>query len=394
VAFRNSAIILDEIHLLNPIMLKLLTYFIKSYKNEYSLKLLCMSATLPSALMKYLRDELGLLPSAVLDFGDEYRRRKKRIKFELRRSDIMESVDEIRREYENGRRILVILNTVRKAIQFRKKLGDLGEVQTLHARFMYCDRRSKEKKLDELNSKTKPHVLVATQICEVSLDVSYQSLYTEAAPLSAMIQRFGRVNRKSEVETESSNVHIFLPEEAERSTYYPYEPSDICDCWHALERLEGPLLKNEWQLIEEFDRLMTYDRFRGELQKVAERRLNLDAWETILQGFYCIDINEQSLMEILEYRDSFTTLALPHPVMIEDAYRREKMTELLHNLNEARGKMEWKKWQMLFAKAKEMSVPVPIRWIRKHPPESNVFPVVRFPETQYSLDLGLVSKIE
>jgi len=226
------------------------------------------------------------------------------------------------------------------------------------------------------------------------LDVSYQSLYTEAAPLSAMIQRFGRVNRKSETETDGCNVHVFLSEDTGNNTYYPYEPSDIDDCWHTLEMLEGPLLKNEWQLIEEFDRCITYDRFRGELKKVADRRLNLDAWERILQGFYCIDVNEQSLKEILEYRDSFTTLALPHPEMIQDDNRRRQMTELLHDINEARGKMEWRDWQRLFTRAKEMSVPVPVRWIRKYAPENNVFPVVRFPKTQYSLDLGLVSEIE
>jgi len=391
VAFRNSAIILDEVHLLNPVMLRLLTYFVRSYKSDYNLKLLCMSATLPKALMQYLKAELNLSPSAKLDFGNEYKKRKKRIRFDLTKNDIETSVDEIRREYEKGKKILVILNTVRKAIEFRKKLEDLAEVQTLHARFMYCDRRNKERSLEELASR--PHVLVATQICEVSLDVSYQSLYTEAAPLSAMIQRFGRVNRKSEVETDKCNVHVFLSEGVEESTY-PYEPSDIADCWHALENLEGPLLKNEWQLIEEFDKSMTYDKFREELHKVADRRLNMDVWEEILQKFYCIDASEQSLMEILEYRDSFTTLALPHPEMINDDSRKEKIERLLDDLNEARGKIEWKKWQVLSASAKEMSIPVPLRWIRKYPPENNIFPVVRFPETHYSLDLGLVSKIE
>jgi len=392
VAFRNSAIILDEVHLLNPVMLRLLTYFVNSYKNDYNLKLLCMSATLPKSLMKYLRGELNLSPSAKLDFGNEYRKRKKRIRFDLTRNDILTSVDEIRREYEKGKKILVILNTVRKAIEFRKKLENLAEVQILHARFMYCDRRNKEGMLEKLASR--PHVLVATQICEVSLDVSYQSLYTEAAPLSAMIQRFGRVNRKSEVETDKCNIHVFLSEGAEESTYYPYEPSDIADCWHALEKLEGPLLKNEWQLIEEFDKSMTYDKFKEELHKVADQRLNMDVWEEILQKFYCVDASEQSLMEILEYRDSFTTLALPHPEMIHDDSRKKKIERLLDDLNEARCKTEWKKWQVLSASAKEMSIPVPLRWIRKYPPENNVFPIVRFPETYYSLDLGLVSEIE
>jgi CRISPR-associated endonuclease/helicase Cas3 len=38
-------------------------------------------------------------------------------------------------------------------------------------------------------------VLVATQVVEVSLDVSFDTLFTEVAPVDDLLQRFGRVNR-------------------------------------------------------------------------------------------------------------------------------------------------------------------------------------------------------
>jgi CRISPR-associated endonuclease/helicase Cas3 len=38
-------------------------------------------------------------------------------------------------------------------------------------------------------------VLVATQVVEVSLDIDFDTIFTEPAPLEALIQRFGRVNR-------------------------------------------------------------------------------------------------------------------------------------------------------------------------------------------------------
>lgn len=37
---------------------------------------------------------------------------------------------------------------------------------------------------------------MATQVVEVSLDVDSDTLYTEPAPLEALVQRFGRVNRR------------------------------------------------------------------------------------------------------------------------------------------------------------------------------------------------------
>ncbi|WP_315815128.1 hypothetical protein [Paraflavitalea speifideaquila] len=39
-------------------------------------------------------------------------------------------------------------------------------------------------------------LLVGTQAIEVSLDIDYDILFTEAAPIDALIQRFGRVNRR------------------------------------------------------------------------------------------------------------------------------------------------------------------------------------------------------
>ncbi|MBL7827104.1 MAG: hypothetical protein JNJ57_10765, partial [Saprospiraceae bacterium] len=41
-------------------------------------------------------------------------------------------------------------------------------------------------------------LLVGTQAIEVSLDIDYDIIFTEPAPLDALIQRFGRVNRKRE----------------------------------------------------------------------------------------------------------------------------------------------------------------------------------------------------
>jgi len=42
----------------------------------------------------------------------------------------------------------------------------------------------------------KPCLVISTQVVEVCLDISFDRMITEAAPLDALIQRFGRINRK------------------------------------------------------------------------------------------------------------------------------------------------------------------------------------------------------
>ena len=60
-------------------------------------------------------------------------------------------------------------------------------------RFNGRDREKKRNK-DLRNNQ----LLIGTQAIEVSLDISYDVLYTEIAPYDALLQRFGRVNRRGE----------------------------------------------------------------------------------------------------------------------------------------------------------------------------------------------------
>ncbi|MEM3514841.1 MAG: CRISPR-associated helicase Cas3' [Candidatus Hadarchaeum sp.] len=394
VAFRDSSIILDEVHLLNPVMLTLLTHFVELYKEKYGLKLLLMSATLPNALQKHLKWRLKISDDAFLDFGDEYKRRKKRIRFNIYCDDIIKSVDEIPLEYENGKKILVITNTVEKAVKLRKRLqkqvGD-DNVMLLHSRFMYCDRREKELKLEDLMRR--PHILVATQVCEVSLDVSYDRLYTELAPLGSMIQRFGRVNRYYETIVDGYNIHIYYPRELRYGEkYYPYEKCETDDCWYTLEKLKGPSLESEWQLIEEFDRLVSYDTFEKDLEE-SGGKVDVGTWGEIFQNFYSFDVEEEELKEIVEYRDSFTKLILPHPEMLQNEKRKMEIVQLLEEYEKLRKKtvkISYERWIKMFAQAKELSVPVPVRWLRESNIEKKIFPIAKIPKANYNSAFGLV----
>jgi len=98
-----------------------------------------------------------------------------------------------------------ILNTVGRAQNLyralKRQLAAEGvDVDLLHARYPFDDRQTREQRtLDAFGrgSEGRPHkaVLVATQVIEQSLDVDFDLLVTDLAPLDLVLQRAGRMHR-------------------------------------------------------------------------------------------------------------------------------------------------------------------------------------------------------
>lgn len=393
VMFRNAGLIVDEIHLLNPLMLKLLIYFIKQYRRLYNLKVLFMSATLPSYLIRYLSEELELEKASLKDFSLGYEK-KRRIMWRYFEDKIDNHMEEMVRKKGSGKKVLIIVNTVEKAIKLGRKLESEFKFKygedfiVLHARFMYLDRREKEEWI-EIHKKN-PHILIATQVCEVSLDISYDFLFTELAPVPALIQRFGRVNRYGE-ETDNINCYIFEIDESDkekiRKGKYPYSEKELDYARRILKELEGDKLRNEKLLIEKLDELITYEEFQKELEDIYRKKINIEAWERLLKFFYSFEVNEEEIKNMLEYREGFTTMIIPWYEMIED----EKLKVYVKNLIEKDiSKFSFEERKKYFACLKEIVIPIPIWWIRvKEPQIEKGFPIVDIKGRLYNRKYGM-----
>jgi CRISPR-associated endonuclease/helicase Cas3 len=113
-----------------------------------------------------------------------------------------DNLELIKNDLKNGSRVLVVCNTVKQSQNVFEKLknNDLYNSLLLHGSFNGKDRNSIEEKLllseNSENDFTKVSLLVGTQAIEVSLDIDFDAIYSEPAPIDALIQRFGRVNRK------------------------------------------------------------------------------------------------------------------------------------------------------------------------------------------------------
>lgn len=193
----NARVIIDEIHLYSPYTLGLIISTIEYLKENFNTKFYIMTATMPTKLQNLLGKTLGdfklIKDKELLD--------KSRNVFEVKDCFIDEYLDVISSNIENGKKVLIVVNTVDKAIELFENLKVVAENSNkkavcYHSRFIKKDRSKKEIEIFELDKKNDGGVLIATQVVEVSLDIDFDILFTENAPIDAIIQRAGRVNRK------------------------------------------------------------------------------------------------------------------------------------------------------------------------------------------------------
>ncbi|MBN9461272.1 MAG: CRISPR-associated endonuclease Cas3'' [Burkholderiales bacterium] len=126
---------------------------------------------------------------------------------------------------------LVIVNTVRRAVALYAALADVLEASTarllIHSRYRPPERRALEEHLRA--GAGDDRVVVATQAIEAGVDMTSAVLFTELAPWSSMVQRFGRCNRAGELnDTGGAEVRwIDIETEADRASARPYEVEDL-----------------------------------------------------------------------------------------------------------------------------------------------------------------------
>ena len=132
------------------------------------------------------------------------------VRVELHDDDVSALADTLREALAEGGCVLVVRNTVTRvqetANELRRMFGSEIDVSVAHSRFMGPDRAAKDRWLLsrfgspghlDRNGGQRPvrHVVVASQVAEQSLDIDFDLLVTDLAPIDLVLQRIGRLHR-------------------------------------------------------------------------------------------------------------------------------------------------------------------------------------------------------
>lgn len=195
----GACIVFDEVHSYDPALAGLTLGTARLF-HKLGANLMFISATLPRFLDTTIRDLVPCQPIRPDSSHERDRDILSRLRHVIRVEDasLFELLPRIVADALSGLSVLVVCNHVSSAQAMAEALRPrVGRdaVCLFHGRFNMRDRALIE---GRLTSVPLPAVLVATQVLEVSLDISYRCGYLEAAPIDALAQRMGRVNRRGE----------------------------------------------------------------------------------------------------------------------------------------------------------------------------------------------------
>lgn len=294
-----SKVVIDEIQAYSPEIVAVLLKGLQMINNLDG-KFMVMTATLPRIYREKLQ-EMGIK----FEYN-EFIKDTKRHKFEIIDKSINEDIDEIKEKSKN-KKVLIIVNTINKAIELYKFLKNEGveKVNLLHSRFEQEDRSEKERDIKEFSKqKDESGIWITTQIVEASLDIDFDMLYTEMSTLDSLFQRFGRCYRSRKYEGKEPNIKIHIKETSGVGYIYDKEihqksiellqdyngqileektKIDLVDKLYSKEMLQNTdFYKKFNEAFRVLDNIIDYDTSKNDAQRILRNINNIDVIPKII----------------------------------------------------------------------------------------------------------------
>ncbi len=247
VDLKGCDVILDEIHTYSETTQAIVLKIVEILCN-IGCHVHIGTATMSTALHNRLIDILGgldqvyevFLPDKVLDTFNRHI---------IYKSDSIELLSvTIEEAIQQKQKILFVCNQVKRSQSLFQSLAERYpnvKKMLVHSQFKRGKRSQLESDLRNVYNQSKEAcIVVSTQVVEVSLDISFDLMITECAPIDALIQRFGRINRRRAVDTIGHYKPIYVLKPPEKKIdALPYDLETLERTYEVLP--DGELMKEK-----------------------------------------------------------------------------------------------------------------------------------------------------
>lgn len=229
-----SVFVFDEIHSFDPTLFSYLLRFLKEFDKA---PVLLMSASIDRSRKEALLEVCRNRGEVEIIDGPKEREEAKR--YRIIQGDAASAWEKALVVYSGGGKVLWICNTVSRASKYFRQAQNQGiRAIPYHSRYKYKDRLKLHRKtIDGFATTGNPIFAVTTQVAEMSLDISADLLISEFAPVPALIQRLGRLNRSHDIPAAIDDAYLYRPENMK-----PYDEEQLhgMDDWTTAMADEKP----------------------------------------------------------------------------------------------------------------------------------------------------------
>lgn len=340
-ALANAHVVIDEIHTLDHYQSELLVPLL-TWLGLTRTRVTFLSATFPqwqrkrflTAYTGHKPEEGGIFPSAESADVENFMTSQTvlsvptyTIDFTFAEPDYpdLESTHiqwaiEHRHEFPSAR-LGIICNTVKRAQAIAQNLSDLGEtVILLHSRMTAEHRKRNAELLEQTigsNGQGTALTVVGTQTIEASLDIDLDLLSTDLCPAPSLIQRAGRVWRRTDIDRKNRipgitnlPIQVVKPSSPETWMLKPYYPAELQRTWGFLQdnpTFECPTMNQDFvdAAAVTLDSILTSEDLDQFAENSAALRKGKDKSEKLANALHPLStIKEFSDMTDKNFNDS------------------------------------------------------------------------------------------
>jgi len=331
-----SKVVIDEIQMYDA---ELLAYVIHGLELVVQVggKVNVMTATLPPFVRDLLKCHITFVEGMFTKHA-EPRHSIKVLHKRLNSDDILSCYYENEKEGRSNK-ILVICNTISEAQRMYDRIHEANDnihVDTFHTRFIGEDKKKKEEAILEFgrtddgqgNIDKRTGIWITTSICEASLDIDFDYLFTELQYTTSLLQRLGRCNRKGVKVICGYNCYVYTEIDEKLIKYKGRTRGFIdADLYHlsvqSLEHVDGPVTEEEkMQWLEEYF--------------TTEKVQNSEYYQDYQRAYKGVVIRDE-VSDLFDIPDQLRHILsidiIPSTVVNEEKSREryERAIEVLHN---------------------------------------------------------------
>jgi CRISPR-associated endonuclease/helicase Cas3 len=184
---------------------------------------------------------------------------------------------------DRGGCVLVVANTVDRSQAIFSALREMGAAKAVlfHARFPMSQRLKIERQiLDRFGpngARRDGAIVVATQVVEQSLDVDFDVLISDLAPVDLLLQRVGRLHRHARRRPAAHEMPVLYVAGLGNEGIPPRGPRAVYDAWPTFRTAALLRQLSTIQLPQDIDRLVQSVYEHGEIPVEGELAVAIDA---------------------------------------------------------------------------------------------------------------------